>query len=121
IEAVQMLPMAKTGVTPAGFAYQRSVAESIQAAERIGVPTDAQRAEFAHFVEALNEAVAGLDAVRDALHATPEDEGTTAQARHLTDVLVPAMDELRAGCDAVESRCDGRLWPFPTYHELLFQ
>ncbi len=31
------------------------------------------------------------------------------------------MAALRAACDAVESHTDAALWPFPTYHQMLFQ
>ena len=42
-------------------------------------------------------------------------------ASSTVDHLVPAMDELRTACDAVERSADAVLWPFPTYHQMLFQ
>ncbi len=120
IEGVQMLRMVKTGVLPAGLAHQRMAAESIRAASELGLPTDEQRAELAHFTDALNQVFRGLNAVRRALREAPEDD-PDREARHLTDHLVPAMAELRAAADAVERRSDASLWPFPTYHQMLFQ
>ncbi len=122
VEAIQMVRMAKNGVLPAALDYQKAFADSVAAAAEMGVSTDEQRAEFAHYVDAVNAAFRGLNAVRRALRENPDDEeGTTTEARHLCDELVPAMDELRAGCDAVERRADAMLWPFPTYHQMLFQ
>ena len=122
VEAIQMVRMAKTGVLPAALEYQKTFADSVQAAAAMGVATEEQKAEFAHYVDAVNAAFRGLNAVRRALRSNPDDEeGTTEEARHLCDELVPAMRELRAGCDAVERRSDALMWPFPTYHQMLFQ
>jgi glutamine synthetase len=59
--------------------------------------------------------------VRAALADVPGDEHDLEQARYLADTLRPAMDQLREACDALERRTDGTLWPFPTYHQMLFQ
>ncbi len=121
IEAVQMLRMAKTGVLPAAMKHQKTMAESIREVEAQGITIEEQRAELAHFVEASNATFHGMNAVRRALRSAPTEEGSPACARHLADELVPAMRELREGCDAVERRVDASLWPFPTYHQMLFQ
>ena len=55
-----------------------------------------------------------------ALAGAPHD-GPAAHARHLADALLPAMRSLREACDFLERRTDERMWPFPSYHQLLFQ
>ena len=42
------------------------------------------------------------------------------QARYAHDVICPAMEVLRAPVDHLEMIVDGRLWPMPTYGDLLF-
>ena len=42
------------------------------------------------------------------------------QARYAHDVLCPAMEVLRAPVDHLEMIVDGKLWPMPTYGDLLF-
>jgi len=122
IEAIQMLRMAKTGVLSAGLEHQRLMAKSVLAAQELGLAVDEQKAELAHFVDdGVNATFRGLNAVRKALGDAPEDEASVERARYLADHLVPAMNQLRAACDAVERSADAKLWPFPTYHQMLFQ
>ena len=70
--------------------------------------------------------------MREALHDVPTashgagphgtgESGPEAEAFYLADRVVPAMARLREACDALERRTDAALWPFPTYHQLLFQ
>jgi len=42
------------------------------------------------------------------------------QARYAHAVICPAMEVLRAPVDHLEMIVDGRLWPMPTYGDLLF-
>jgi glutamine synthetase len=42
-------------------------------------------------------------------------------ARFMADRFVPAMKSLREACDTLERRTDEAHWPYPTYHQLLFQ
>lgn len=121
IEAVQMLRMAKTGVLPAVLKHQKLTASAIRAAEDLGLAVEEQKTELSRYVDSVNAAFRGLNGVRRALRETPGDAGSPAQARHIADLLVPAMAELREACDALERGADASLWPFPTYHEMLFQ
>ncbi len=121
IEAIQMLRMAKTGVIVAAMEHQRLMAVSIQAAEELGLAAEEQKAELAHFVDFVNGTFRGLNAVRRALRDAPEDEASQERARFIADHLKPAMEELREACDAIERSADSALWPFPTYHQMLFQ
>ena len=42
------------------------------------------------------------------------------QANFVRDELLPQMDVLRGYADAAEAVVDAKLWPLPTYGELLF-
>ena len=42
------------------------------------------------------------------------------QAEHVRDALIPAMDRVRASCDALERIVPDDLWPLPSYEEMLF-
>ena len=121
IEAIQMLRMAKTGVVPAALSHQKMMADAIQSAATAGMAVEDQKAELAHFVDSANALFRGLNAVRRALHGMPGEDGSPELARYVADHLVSAMSELREACDAIERRGDADLWPFPTYHEMLFQ
>jgi glutamine synthetase len=120
IEGVQMLRMAKTGVLPAAFRQQREMADGIAAASAQGADVSWQKQHLAAYAQAVNACLKGVDGVRTVLHH--ENHGDpAAHARFLADRLVPAMKALREACDTLERRTDERLWPWASYHKLLFQ
>jgi glutamine synthetase len=121
IEAVQMLRMAKTGVLPVAYNQQREMAEALFATESVKVEATDQRAEFEAYVEVIQRAVRGVNAVRAALRDVPHEGGPAAHANHGVARLIPAMNELRDACDTLERRTDESAWPFPSYHQMLFQ
>ena len=59
-------------------------------------------------MQKLKEALAGV--------------GGNAQqaARYYHDVVVPAMDAVRAEADQLEMLTDKSCWPYPTYSDLLY-
>jgi glutamine synthetase len=136
IEAVQMLRMVKTGVLPAAWKQQERMATSIAAAEAAGVAAPQQKKELAVYTGRIESCIHATDALREALHDVPQhghgtaggngggepgENGPEAEAFYLAGRVVPAMARLREVCDALERRTDAALWPFPTYHQLLFQ
>jgi glutamine synthetase len=42
------------------------------------------------------------------------------QANYYRDSVIPAMNELRAPADEIESLVGEKYWPYPTYGALLF-
>ncbi|MFM8980415.1 MAG: glutamine synthetase III [Planctomycetia bacterium] len=120
IEAVQMLRMAKTGVLPAVLRQQREMAEAIAGAAAAGADVAAQKGLLAAYAKAVNDCIAAVDGVRQVL-AHGHGHDAMAHARASADRLLPAMRTLREACDLLERRTDERAWPFPSYHQLLFQ
>jgi glutamine synthetase len=120
IEAMQMSSMVRTGVLPAAFRQQKELADAVAAAGAQGADVSSQRQHLAAYAKAINAVLVGVEALRDVVaHGTHGDP--TSHARHLADHLVPAMKSLREACDLLERLTDERAWPFPTYHQLLFQ
>jgi glutamine synthetase len=123
VEALTMVQMASTAILPAGIAYQKAVAESINAA-RAAAP----RAELGEQEQLLVEISGILGRMRTAIvrlrethHALEEKSNDVpAQAVHCRDHVLPAMVELRGHADRLEGLSDDALWPLPKYHELLF-
>ena len=48
-------------------------------------------------------------------------ENTEEQARAYHELVVPAMEALRAPADKLEMIVDKDLWPFPSYGDLIFE
>jgi len=120
IEAVQMLRMVKTGVLPTVFRQQKELADAVAATAAQGVEVDIQKEHLAAYAQAINGCLKAVNAVRALVTHAHHDE-PPVHARTVADKLVPAMKSLREACDLLERRTDERAWPFPTYHQLLFQ
>ena len=55
------------------------------------------------------------------IYANFEDEGDLlAHATHFKEQVIPAMNEVRAFADALETIVDDACWPLPKYREMLF-
>merc|ERR1711988_1524581 len=104
IEADSMISMINTGVIPACAADLRGYANTGLEGNRKKV------------YKALADAVADLVKVR--AEKLPDD--VAKQAQWAKDSLKVAMNKVREAHDAAESLIESKLYPFPTYEELLF-
>ena len=66
----------------------------------------------------VQERVAELEKEEAAASAM---EDVKAQSVRYKDVVIPAMDALRAPADELEMMVDKADWPFPTYGDLMFE
>ncbi|MDA1194140.1 MAG: glutamine synthetase III [Planctomycetota bacterium] len=121
IEAVQMIRMAKTGILPAAYAQQATMADAYAKVSSCGIKADVQREELGVYTGMIEETLTAIDGVRQALKNAPDEHAGPEKAEFQISTLRPAMGRLRTVCDALERRTDEELWPFPSYHALLFQ
>jgi glutamine synthetase len=121
IEAVQMIRMAKTGILPAAYAQQRLLADACKSVAACGVDVTAQKAELGIYTGLIQDALGGVDAIRQCLAGGPDEEEAPERARYQVEKLIPLVQRLRTTCDTLERRTDEELWPFPSYHQMLFQ
>jgi len=122
IEARTMLDMARRDILPAISRFVRELTEtalakrslnpSLNAAyelEQIAILTDLQNAAY-NRVKDLEEAA---DAARRAAD-------NTVRANLCRDKDLPAMKALRKAVDEMETITDGKIWPYPSYGEILY-
>ena len=62
-----------------------------------------------------------IEALKTAITSADHDADALTAARYEHDVVIPAMNEVRAVADELETLVDERDWPFPTYADLLFR
>ncbi len=119
IEALTMIDMAGKDIVPAVVRYTGELARAAREVESLGVDASVQK-ELLTRVNVLlrqaGDALADLRAKQEKAAALTGEE----QARYAHDVICPAMEVLRAPVDHLEMIVDGRLWPMPTYGDLLF-
>ena len=121
IEALTMVDMASKEIVPAVIKYSKSLADSVLAVKEAGADAEVQ-------TELLKEVSAKLTEMKTALAKLEEVEAKAAamenakdQAFYYKDVVKAAMDELRKPADELEMIVDKKVWPFPTYADLMFE
>ncbi|GAE90240.1 glutamine synthetase III [Acetivibrio straminisolvens] len=123
IEALTMIEMTKRDIIPAVIAFITKVADSINSVKACGITVDTSvQSELLQEVSSLlTELKKNLTALENAASKAAHFSGDTYQkaCMYRDDVFV-RMNELRAIADKLETLVDSKMWPFPTYGELLF-
>ncbi len=121
IEALTMIEMASKQIIPAVVSYTKTLADAVIAVTQAGAEASVQK-------ELLGEISGLLRETRDALAALEEAEVKAGmikqgkeQAFFYKEVVTRCMDALRIPADKLEMLVDKRVWPFPTYADLLFE
>ncbi|PCK23541.1 MULTISPECIES: glutamine synthetase III [Rhodococcus] len=117
VEARLAAEIGTTLILPAAVRHQTEVAQNFVALKSAGLePDSAPLEEVSAPVAALRTALAALRAAID----TDAGESPFDQAKHAQDALLPAMAEVRAAADFLETIVADDHWPLPTYQEMLF-
>jgi glutamine synthetase len=122
IEALAVTDIAKNQIFPAAIKYQGELACSIKSADEV-VSTSQKAAKMA--LEMTIEEINSLfDSIQKLKKAHEDAEGQSSlpkKAEAYKDHVLPAMLEVRAVVDSLETYVSDELWPLPKYREMLFQ
>ena len=119
IEALTMIDMAGKDIVPAVVRYTGELARAARERAPLGVDASVQKELLTRVNVLLRQAGDALADLRVKQEKAAALTGAE-QARYAHDVICPAMEVLRAPVDHLEMIVDGRLWPMPTYGDLLF-
>jgi glutamine synthetase len=116
VESKLVTRMAKTTILPVAIRYQRELAETAAALKSAGMsPSTKVLEQVTDLVGQLEKGLAAL-----ALATSHESSNPLEEATHLRDKVLPAMGQVRAAVDSLETVVADDLWPLPTYQEMLF-
>ena len=118
IEAKTTADMALRQIIPAVSRYCADLSKRIAEKKAVGCPCKADEALVAQLGAGNDKLYELCEQLRTKLKQVPAT-GIEA-AFYFNDVVVPAMDAVRAEADALELITDKTYWPFPTYSDLLF-
>ena len=119
IEALTMIDMAGKEIIPAVIRYTKELADAAMAVSSMGVDASVQKEMLMRTNVLLKQANAALADLRERQAKAASLSGE-AQARAYYEEVCPAMEVLRAPVDHLEMIVDSRLWPMPTYGDLMF-
>jgi glutamine synthetase len=117
VEARLTLEMANTVILPPAIRYQTELAANLAVLKSIGAESDTTT--FDEVSAAIGALHTGIADLRDKL-AHDHSDSVDAEAQHALEDLLPAMTEVRAAADVLESFVADDLWPLATYQEMLY-
>ncbi len=121
IEARTMIDMASKDYIPAVISYSKTLADTVLSVKAAGAEPSVQADELVEVNEKLAQAKAALEELKKATDESFAISDGKQQAFAYKDVVVPAMAALRAPIDELEQIVDSRIWPVPTYGEMMFE
>ena len=121
IEALTMIDMASKQILPAVVSYTKTLADTVLAVKEAGADASVQTELLKEASLLLTDAKKALETLKlEDAKAAAMEEGKE-QAFYYKDVVKKAMEELRAPVDALEMIVDKKVWPIPTYGDLMFE
>ena len=121
IEALTMIEMASKQIIPAVIAYTKTLADTIIAVEQAGADAAVQKELLAEVSGLLKSTQEALIALKEAEKKAGTMKLGKEQAFFYKEVIRECMEALRVPADKLEMLVDKRIWPFPTYADLLFE
>ena len=123
IEALTMIEMSNRDILPAVSAYIKDLSKVAAQKKSISATLSTELEE--KLVQKLSLLELSLynrtDSLSTALLGAKDTEGDAiAEASYFRNTVFPAMQELRAVADELETMVGRKYWPFPTYGDLLF-
>jgi glutamine synthetase len=125
IEAHTMIDMARKEILPAVSAYvgglfadletKLSVAEKLKAP----IPHNMEEETAVNLSTLCDEALTDV-VLLETLIAKSDFKDDLARGQYYRDSVIPAMNELRKTCDAMEKLTAKEKWPLPQYGDMLF-
>ena len=117
-----MLSMAKTQIMPAVINYMTQVAQNVSimtSLEKFNI--DAQSEMLTELNTLLNSLKRAIDELEIVHKETIQIEEGLEKAQAFRNNVLPKMEALREVADKLETIVDEKIWPIPTYSELLFR
>lgn len=116
VEALLVAKIARTQIYPAAVRYQGQLAGTVASLLAAGLTPDRS------VLDRTTSLIGDLEAKITALESKMDHhaDGLLEEATHFCQVILPAMLEVRAVADELETLVADDLWPLPTYSEMLF-
>ena len=121
IEALTMIDMAGRQIIPAVIAYEKKLADTVNSLKTAGIEPKAEQEILAAVSEKLNDMKTALKQLSEAERKASMIESAKEQAFFYKDEIFKLMADLRKPADELEMIVDKKLWPLPSYGELMFE
>lgn len=122
VESLTMLDMARQEILPAALAFSKMISEGLQSKQSTGLALDLSYDNdlLINICRETGLLYSALERLEEAHHKAAAIQEPLLQAKAWRELVIPAMDEVRAPADRLETMVGKEYWPFPTYADLLF-
>lgn len=123
IEALTMLDIVRKDILPAVNEYIKELSDTaaVKKAAISGINLDYEEALIPKLASLVGCLYNKNEALDNLLLETKNYADITEAAKFYNKSIIPAMQELRAVADELESKVASKYWPYPTYGDLLFR
>ncbi|MBN2713578.1 MAG: glutamine synthetase type III, partial [Planctomycetes bacterium] len=119
IEGRCALNMASRDILPVAIEYAGRLASTVASLKEAGVTSKGATACLKKVTVLVDELEAAIGDLAEAIEKS-EADGAAKHAAKCRDLIIPAMNKVRAAADELEMIVDADLWPLPTYAEMLY-
>ncbi len=119
IEAKTLLYIVKRQVLPCAIEYSNSVSQGVAVKKSIGIEAETETALAAGITAKVDELNKLLNTFEEMIEKIGKDYDINT-ARYIKDNILPHSQLIRTIADYLETIIPEKLWPMPTYIDLLF-
>ena len=113
--------MASKQIIPAVIHYAKTLADTVNSVKAAGGDATVPSMQLKAVSEKLNLLQKALVILIESDEKASAMEEGKSQAFYYKDVVKTAMENLRTPADALEMLVDKKVWPIPTYADLIFE
>ena len=121
IEALTMIEMSSKQIVPAVVRYTKELADTVNAVKAAGADASVQAGILNKVSCKLAEMQKALEHLMDVESKANAMKEGKEQAFFYREEVMAAMEALRIPADELEMMVDKKVWPFPTYGDLIFE
>jgi glutamine synthetase len=121
IEALTMLDMAKRQILPASLEYAGKIAATLSSLKTVAAKSSTADTLLAKLTSTIDSFGKNIEALEATLANNGHSNDVLKHAEYYRDVVFKAMGKLRVDGDKLETMVDAKIWPLPTYADLLFR
>jgi glutamine synthetase len=120
IEALTLIDMLRKDILPAVTSFELTLKKSLDEDEDLGLlDEDSYEYQTVKLIKKNKKAICkDIKAIEKLLAKKPKKAQTIADQYH--EKILPLMARIRENTDALEKVTDRKVWPMPTYSDLLF-
>ena len=116
-----MIDMAKKLYIPAVIEYTKTLADTVKVVKEVGEVATVQAQVLKDVTAQLGKASKALSELEAATAKAASIKNAKDQAYAFKDEVKVSMDELRKAVDTLETLVDKKVWPVPSYADLIFE